>query len=70
MCEFDLGRQSLEMLDGDGEDLTMTSPSAKSIDEIVACLKRIRKSIDMWTRECGRRGYCDFIDGIFSSADL
>lgn len=30
--------------------------------EIVLCLKRIRKSVQRWSREGGRTGYLDFID--------
>ena len=32
-----------------------------SYDEIVACLKRIRKSIRLWNKEGGRTGYLDYI---------
>ena len=32
-----------------------------SLDEIVACLKRVRKSINRWTRTGGRQGYLTFV---------
>jgi hypothetical protein len=32
-----------------------------SLDVIVACLKRIRKSIRMWNKEGGRQGCLTFI---------
>jgi hypothetical protein len=32
------------------------------LSEIIQCLKRIRRSIEMWTKEAGRKGYFDFID--------
>ncbi len=38
------------------------SDHSLSIAEVVNCLKRIRKSIEMWQREGGRRGYFNFID--------
>ena len=33
-----------------------------SVSEIIACLKRIRKSIKMWQKEGGRQGYYQFIN--------
>ncbi len=32
-----------------------------SLAEIVAALKRIRKSIDYWNKEAGRQGYLSFV---------
>ena len=31
------------------------------IDEIIACLKRVRKSIKMWNKKLGQRGYFHFV---------
>lgn len=31
-----------------------------ALDEIIACLKRIRKSIEHWNRRGGRQGYLNF----------
>ena len=36
------------------------------VSELVACLKRIRASIQHWTREKGARGYLDFIAPIIA----
>ena len=36
-------------------------PEPVSLDVIVACLKRIRKSIQRWNKEGGRQGYLIFI---------
>jgi hypothetical protein len=33
----------------------------KTIDEIIACLKRIRKSINRWNKVGGRQGYLIFV---------
>ncbi|MCA9960695.1 MAG: hypothetical protein R3E31_09310 [Chloroflexota bacterium] len=33
-----------------------------AVSEIIDCLKRIRRSIDMWNKEGGNRGYFEFID--------
>jgi len=33
-----------------------------TVDEIIACIKRIRSSISLWTKQSGRQGYLTFID--------
>ena len=40
----------------DGTDL-----AAKSLEEIVQCLKRIRHSVEFWNKKNGRQGYLNFI---------
>ncbi len=59
MCEWRLGRQHL------------TDPTNKrfepgvaslSIDEILACLKRIRKSVQKWNKRSGLRGYLQYVE--------
>jgi hypothetical protein len=60
MCEWRLGRQKLEA-EKDGQPVEMDlKPLAR--DEIMACLKRIRKSVELWTKNGGRQGYLYFID--------
>ena len=51
-CESRLGRP---ILNG--------NPNAPlfSVEDLVACLRRLRKSVDFWTKKGGRRGYLDFI---------
>ncbi|GAB4274994.1 MAG: hypothetical protein Kow0080_23890 [Candidatus Promineifilaceae bacterium] len=36
--------------------------TALTVSEIIACLKRIQRSIEMWQKEGGRRGYFEFIN--------
>ncbi|HEX8432297.1 MAG TPA: hypothetical protein VF625_13495, partial [Longimicrobium sp.] len=36
-------------------------PETASIEDIVACLKRVRKSAQGWTKRGGRTGYLTFI---------
>jgi len=36
-------------------------PPPKTLDEIIACLQRILRSIELWQRERGQRGYYDFV---------
>ncbi|MBN1146083.1 MAG: hypothetical protein JXA78_02415 [Anaerolineales bacterium] len=58
VCEVRMGRapipKSLKTL-GDGEMVPV------SLDVILRCLKRIRKSIRLWTKQGGRQGYLDYI---------
>jgi len=56
MCEWRLGRDAL--VDEDGQPIGIPP---KTLDEIVACLKRIRKSIQRWSKEGGRQGYLKFV---------
>jgi hypothetical protein len=58
MCEWRLGREQL--LDEQGNSPFPEMP-AKTIDEIVACLKRVRTSVKRWHKSGGRRGYLDFV---------
>jgi hypothetical protein len=58
MCEWRLGRAELSTEEGEPLDQHI---EPKSLDEIIACLKRIRKSIRRWHKDGGRRGYLDFV---------
>ncbi len=58
-CEGWLGREAI--VDESGGVVTLSEHALK-VDEVIACLKRIRRSIDMWQKEGGRRGYFEFID--------
>lgn len=58
MCEWRLGRVEASMSD----ELVRVNPQPSSIDKIMDCLKRIRKSVDLWNKQGGRQGYLYFID--------
>jgi hypothetical protein len=58
MCEFRLGRSSTIKAQG----WFRAKPTPLSIDEVMDCLKRIRRSVALWNKEGGRRGYLYFID--------
>jgi hypothetical protein len=65
MCEWRLGRETMVMVEGEegpGEEIM---PSPITLDEVVACLKRIRLSIKRWNKQGGRRGYLDFVNALF-----
>ena len=54
ICEWRLGRGRLSGLD--------EIPGASiPVAELVECLRRIQKSIRLWNREAGRRGYLGFV---------
>ena len=59
MCEWRLGNESFEM---SGENVEFGDPDPLTVREIVVCLKRIRKSIKLWSKQGGRQGYLQFID--------
>lgn len=71
VCDWRLGRSSLGAVgeaDASAEELIVPS-DAITVEEIIACLKRIRKSIKLWTTEFGRRGYLNFVNQFFSSGE-
>lgn len=58
MCEWRLGRKEI----GAGDDFIQEKPEPISVSEVADCLKRIRKSVDLWNKQGGRQGYLYFID--------
>ena len=62
MADWRLGRE--EILDEDGEPLEMPYEPITA-QEMVDCLKRIRKSIERWTKWGGRQGYLRYVDDFF-----
>lgn len=59
ICEWRLGRvQVSEPLSAGAGAL----PEPLSLAEIVACLKRIQKSVQRWNKRGGRQGYLQFIE--------
>lgn len=67
MCEWRLGRSQAQT---EEKKSFFKLPSRKSeelpiepktTEEIILCLKRIRKSIERWNKRSGRQGYLDFI---------
>lgn len=58
LCDWRLGRQALV---GDDEQEIAIGEQANTPDEIIACLKRIKKSIEFWQKRGGRRGYFEFV---------
>lgn len=55
-CDWRMGRESV--VDEEGQPL---SSESVSIDVILACLKRLRKSVSTWNKEGGSQGYLHYI---------
>jgi len=59
MCEWRLGREMpFSSKEGEAVDFSM---EPITLDELMACLKRVRKSINRWNRRGGRQGYLTFV---------
>jgi len=54
-CEWRLGRGPCP---GDGP----SPESPKPVAELVACLRKVQKSVPLWSQRGGRQGYLNFID--------
>ncbi len=63
MCEFRLGNATPVQWET-GEELDL-SIEPLTLEEVVAVLKRLRKSVRFWNKKGGIRGYLDFIEGFF-----
>lgn len=59
MCDWRLGRESMETSDGDNE---IGTPEPIAVDEVISCLKRVSKSVGKWNKRGGTRGYLQYID--------
>jgi hypothetical protein len=58
MTEWRLGRE-VPFKEG---DVPFELLEPLSLDEMIACLKRVRKSVRKWNKRGGRQGYLQFIE--------
>lgn len=58
ICEWRLGRNPLPAEDS-GEPAQ--SPETVDVETLLLCLKRLRKSVEKWTKHEGRQGYLHFM---------
>lgn len=58
MCEWRLGRTSLR---GESGPLEVSTSEAHDVETIIACLKRVRKSVRFWNESAGRQGYLEYV---------
>ncbi|MBW4620719.1 MAG: hypothetical protein KME17_15365 [Cyanosarcina radialis HA8281-LM2] len=60
ICQWRLGLEALPAIDERGNPVELEIESL-SPTEIVACLKRLKSSVKLWTKKGGRQGYLNFI---------
>jgi hypothetical protein len=55
ICDWRLGREV--------DDSTLPANVVKPLDpeEIIACLKRLQRSVKLWTKQGGRQGYLNYV---------
>ena len=58
-CEWRLGRSSILTID---DEVLPLPGQPLSLEEIVAILKRLRKSVRFWHKQGGSQGYLEFTD--------
>jgi hypothetical protein len=58
VCEWRMGRG--KMMDDKGREIDM-GLEPRTMEEIIACLKRIHKSIQFWQKRGGRRAYFEYV---------
>ena len=58
-CDGWLGRAPL--VDEFGQIVELKD-NTLTLTEVIDCIKRIRKSVEMWQKEGGKRGYFNFVD--------
>lgn len=58
MCEWRLGRVALN---DDNSGAVIPPAPANSVEDVLICLKRIRKSAHLWNEQGGRQGYLEYI---------
>ena len=68
MCEWRLGRQSLNKGESDS-DSDHPLPGELSGPELMLCLKRLRKSMRVWHKKGGRQGYLIYVRGFIADAN-
>lgn len=54
MCEFRLGRKNLD-------ETSLAILEQKTTEEILLCLRKIRKSVERWNSHGGKQGYLNFV---------
>ncbi len=59
ICGWRLGREAIDKKE---KHLQMKQSISVSVEEIIACLKRIRKSVETCNKQGGRKGYLQYID--------
>ncbi len=59
ICDWRLGR-NFGLVDDAGDP--QSPPEIIDLDTILLCLKKLRKSVQKWTKRLGRQGYLQFME--------
>ena len=54
MCEFRMNRMKMD-------GMSVNIINQKSTEEILSCLRKIRKSVERWSNRNGKQGYLNFV---------
>ncbi len=57
ICEARIGRA--EVINEKGKKIKLGTNN--TVDEILTCLRKIRKSVDKWNKRHGQQGYLEFV---------
>jgi hypothetical protein len=58
---FDAVKEMCEMRLGRGASAVDQDVPTLPVEDLVSCLRKLRKSVDKWTREGGRQGYLELL---------
>ena len=64
MCEYRLGRQAV------ATRIQVPFEGDKTAHDILACLRKIRKSVERWNKRGGQQGYLEFVSEFVQRRDL
>ncbi|MFT5193018.1 MAG: hypothetical protein ACI9EW_000176 [Cellvibrionaceae bacterium] len=53
----------------DGQEISIPESRKISVEVLILCLKRIRKSVKLWTKRNGPKGYLTFLDTFLSESN-
>jgi hypothetical protein len=69
ICEWRLGRGTLNPGESDGSEAALPASDSLSVAEVLLCLQRIRSSVQLWNKEGGRQGYLRYVSQFLSEAE-
>lgn len=60
MCDYRLGRQERRVR------IQVPFEGAKTASDVLACLRKVRKSVERWNKRNGQQGYLQFVSDFVS----
>ena len=61
LCDWRLGRKTIDPTNLEGSEKDQIEMKSKNIDEIITCLKTVLGSVKKWNKQGGRQGYLSFV---------